>query len=224
MYCQRGWAAINNVVSARFVTFASWPPTYFLSFHQSWATRLNGVTAGRLITRLSIYKASILLQILPKYECLVQDRGTTAADVAYDDSRLWRHGVQAVPHVSYWVRIPSPVVHHQLINCRQHNVVPQDETLRNDITHVVLAFMRSDVFAMHETPTEFPLFTTVDKVRQQFDADTKVMVAIGGWGDSKGFEDGARTPESRRRWATNVKAMIDATGADGVDIDWEYPG
>jgi GH18 family chitinase len=50
------------------------------------------------------------------------------------------------------------------------------------------------------------------------------MVAIGGWGDSLGFEEAARDDMSRRRWASRVKDMIDATGADGVDIDWEYPG
>ena len=50
------------------------------------------------------------------------------------------------------------------------------------------------------------------------------MVAIGGWGDSLGFEEAARDDASRKRWASRVAEMIDATGADGVDIDWEYPG
>lgn len=50
------------------------------------------------------------------------------------------------------------------------------------------------------------------------------MVAIGGWGDSTGFETAAKDSESRKHWASQVEAMVDATGADGVDIDWEYPG
>ncbi|PNY27818.1 chitinase 3 [Tolypocladium capitatum] len=106
----------------------------------------------------------------------------------------------------------------------QHNVVPADSGLTADITHVILAFMRSDIFNVDETPTHFPLFTTVDEVRKQFQPDTKVMVAIGGWGDSQGFEEAARDAESRGRWARQTKAMVDQTGADGVDIDWEYPG
>jgi GH18 family chitinase len=53
---------------------------------------------------------------------------------------------------------------------------------------------------------------------------TVVQVAIGGWGNTDGFEQAARTEDSRRLFANNVKAMIDKTGADGVDIDWEYPG
>lgn len=92
------------------------------------------------------------------------------------------------------------------------------------MSHVILAFMRSDFFNVDETPDEFPLFTTVKEVRSSFSRDTKVMVAIGGWGDTKGFEEGAESETSRKRWARQVAAMVDATGADGVDIDWEYPG
>jgi GH18 family chitinase len=49
------------------------------------------------------------------------------------------------------------------------------------------------------------------------------MVAIGGWGDT-GFETAARNETTRKRWARAVGAMVDVTGADGVDLDWEYPG
>ncbi|EHK19309.1 glycoside hydrolase family 18 protein [Trichoderma virens Gv29-8] len=118
---------------------------------------------------------------------------------------------------------------HEAVRCimyltGQHVVFPSDDYLVNSITHVILAFMRSDVFNVDKTPTEFPLFTTVNRARQQFKTDTKIMVAIGGWGDSKGFEEAAHDNSSRKRWAGQVKAMVDLTGADGVDIDWEYPG
>jgi GH18 family chitinase len=106
---------------------------------------------------------------------------------------------------------------------RQHNVVPE-RSLANEITHIALAFMRSDVFNVDQTPETWPLFTTVDEARASFNPNAKVMVAIGGWGDSKGFEEGSRTSDGRKRWTRQVRAMVDATGADGVDIDWEYPG
>lgn len=83
--------------------------------------------------------------------------------------------------------------------------------------------MRSDVFNVKRTPSEFPLFTNVHNVRTQFAPGTKVTIAIGGWGDG-GFETAARNRTSRHQWSKNVKAMVDATGADGIDIDWEYPG
>ncbi|KAF7561445.1 hypothetical protein G7046_g2694 [Stylonectria norvegica] len=106
----------------------------------------------------------------------------------------------------------------------QHDVVPTTKELVTDVTHVILAFMRSDIFNADEPLVEFPLFTTVDEVRQKFVPGTKVMVAIGGWGDTEGFERAARSDVSRKLWAGQVAAMAVAVGADGVDIDWEYPG
>ncbi|XWW92392.1 hypothetical protein V2A60_000315 [Cordyceps javanica] len=104
-----------------------------------------------------------------------------------------------------------------------HNVISENKELRDGISHVILAFMRSETFNI-DSQSDFPLFTSVKEVRQSFPATTKVLVAIGGWGDSAGFEEAAQDGASRSRWAKNVKRMVESTGADGVDIDWEYPG
>jgi GH18 family chitinase len=92
-----------------------------------------------------------------------------------------------------------------------------------NVTHVALAFMQSDVFN-DANRTEWPLFTTIEEVRLKFLKGTIIQVAIGGWGDTMGFEKAAKSEQSRTLFAENVKAMLDATGADGADIDWEYPG
>jgi len=42
------------------------------------------------------------------------------------------------------------------------------------------------------------------------------MIAIGGWGDTRGFEEAARTESNRGRFATNVARMVELTGADGI--------
>lgn len=83
--------------------------------------------------------------------------------------------------------------------------------------------MRAEIFNDVER-TEWPLFTSIEHVRPKFATGTKIQVAIGGWGDTDSFSKAAKTKESRRLFASNVNAMLDATGADGVDIDWEYPG
>ena len=75
--------------------------------------------------------------------------------------------------------------------------------------------MQSSAFN-EEQPSEFPLFADVEKVRSQFAPGTAVMVAIGGWGDTDGFEKAARSEEGRKRFARNVKKMVDETGADGM--------
>ncbi|KAK8103664.1 glycoside hydrolase family 18 protein [Apiospora kogelbergensis] len=123
----------------------------------------------------------------------------------------------------------------------QHPVIPDDPFLTISITHVVLAFMPSGIFNEEHPDPAWPLFMSVGDVRSRFQQpevinglsgattassrpETKVMVAIGGWGDTEGFAVAARDPSTRRRFAENVAAMVRVTGADGVDIDWEYPG
>lgn len=64
-------------------------------------------------------------------------------------------------------------------------------------------------------PSSWPLFTTVGTARSQFSDGTAIMVAIGGWGDTAGFEIAAATEMTRKLFAGNVKLMLDATGADG---------
>jgi len=75
--------------------------------------------------------------------------------------------------------------------------------------------MRSSTFNAADAVAEWPLFTTVDAVRLQFAEGTKVMVAIGGWGDTEGFSEAARSEEGRKKFAGNIKAMVEFTGADG---------
>ncbi|KAH7138716.1 chitinase 1 [Dendryphion nanum] len=104
----------------------------------------------------------------------------------------------------------------------QHPIIPSPPLISH-ITHVALAFMPSSIF---NTPnaTSWPLFTSVEETREKFLPGTKIMVAIGGWSDTAGFAAAARTEEGRRAWAGEVRRMVEGTGADGVDVDWEYPG
>lgn len=53
-------------------------------------------------------------------------------------------------------------------------------------------------------------------MRQRFDPDTKVMVAVGGWGDTEGFGEGAKDEKSRERYARNLAKVVEESGFDGV--------
>ena len=79
--------------------------------------------------------------------------------------------------------------------------------------------MRSSIFN-EAGRTEWPLFTTVELVRERFPSGTSILVAIGGWGETQGFSVAAATVVSRRLFAKNILAMIDSTGADGKP---QYP-
>jgi GH18 family chitinase len=83
----------------------------------------------------------------------------------------------------------------------------------SEVTHVAIAFMQSSIFNQRGV-SEWPLFTTVEEVRSKFAEGTRIMIAIGGWGDT-GFSKASTTVNTRRLFAKNVKAMVDATGADG---------
>ena len=96
---------------------------------------------------------------------------------------------------------------------RQHQVIPNPE-LVSEVTHVAIAFMPSSIFN-EKGASKWPLFTTVEEVRPKFAEGTKIMIAIGGWGDT-GFSKATETVNTRRLFANNVKAMVDATGADGM--------
>jgi GH18 family chitinase len=63
---------------------------------------------------------------------------------------------------------------------------------------------------------KWPFFTTVSKTRTQFKKGTKILIAIGGWGDDEGFEIAARSKERQELWASNVARMVTDTGADGL--------
>ncbi|KAK1753436.1 endochitinase 1 [Echria macrotheca] len=104
----------------------------------------------------------------------------------------------------------------------QHPVTPPIDQLGH-VTHVALAFMSPGMFNDPERTT-WPFWTSINGVRSNFTDGTKILIAIGGWGDSIGFSVAALTGETRKTFAQNVARMVAATGADGVDVDWEYPG
>jgi hypothetical protein len=51
----------------------------------------------------------------------------------------------------------------------------------------------------------------------------RVLICVGGGGRSSGFMDAARSPQSRKEFASAVSKLLRAVSADGVDLDWEAP-
>ncbi|MGN2254888.1 glycoside hydrolase family 18 protein [Frateuria sp. GZRe12] len=51
----------------------------------------------------------------------------------------------------------------------------------------------------------------------------RVTIAVGGWG-AGGFSEAAATAQGRRVFARSAASLVAALGADGLDVDWEYPG
>ena len=101
----------------------------------------------------------------------------------------------------------------------QHAVVPPDASLVKHISHVALAFLNSALFngePIRPGTRQWPLFAPVPSIRSQFTSGTKVLIALGGWGDTAGFEAAAKDDKSRSLWAKNVAVMVEDVGADGM--------
>lgn len=51
----------------------------------------------------------------------------------------------------------------------------------------------------------------------------RVVVSVGGWG-AGGFSEAAANAAGRQRFADSAVQLLLANHADGLDVDWEYPG
>lgn len=51
----------------------------------------------------------------------------------------------------------------------------------------------------------------------------KVLLSLGGWGGCKTCSDVFNTDKGRKEFAKSVKDYLKFFGADGIDLDWEYP-
>ena len=92
------------------------------------------------------------------------------------------------------------------------------------VTHVNLAFARiaaSGQVALTDGRVEANLTRLVGL--KKANPRLKVIVSIGGW-MADGFSDAALTDASRSRFSDSAVQLLRQFSADGVDIDWEYPG
>lgn len=55
------------------------------------------------------------------------------------------------------------------------------------------------------------------------DPHLRVEISVGGW-EAGGFSEAASTALGRHTFAETAAQLLQRTGADGLDVDWEYPG
>jgi chitinase len=78
-----------------------------------------------------------------------------------------------------------------------------------------MAFINSTIFNS-DSPPKFILFKPIKTLQKRFGPNTKIMVAIRGWGNIKGFSEGAKDDASWAHYAKNVATMIKDLGIDSV--------
>ena len=92
------------------------------------------------------------------------------------------------------------------------------------LTHINFAFARIDGSGrvVFEDPRFAPALKSLLALKQQ-NPQLKILVSVGGW-EADGFSDAALTEESRNKFAQSAVDFLRRHGADGIDLDWEYPG
>lgn len=54
-------------------------------------------------------------------------------------------------------------------------------------------------------------------------AGRKILISLGGWGQSSGFAPMAADSTTRRKFIQNLITYCETRGYDGADFDWEFP-
>ena len=92
------------------------------------------------------------------------------------------------------------------------------------LTHINLAFAHIDGSSrvVFDNPDLAPAMKSLLALKPQ-NPELKVIISVGGW-EADGFSDAALTGASREKFAESALTLIRQHHADGIDLDWEYPG
>ncbi|WP_207426205.1 glycoside hydrolase family 18 protein [Pedobacter sp. SYSU D00535] len=88
------------------------------------------------------------------------------------------------------------------------------------LTHIIHSFegIRGNKFVVSDSITVRRLVALKKK-----NPKLKVLLAFAGWGGCKTCSDVFQSAANREAFAKSVKSTCERLGADGIDLDWEYP-
>lgn len=99
---------------------------------------------------------------------------------------------------------------------------PAEDSQLHMINTLIFAFAEIRHGSVVLSPDAAKRLRAIIALKKQ-DPRLRVEISIGGWG-AGGFSEAASTAAGRRRFADTAATMVRQTGADGIDVDWEYPG
>jgi chitinase len=119
------------------------------------------------------------------------------------------------------VRPPHHVEHYRVVgyDTAKSDIAPQDV---GKIDTLIFAFARlvdGEVTLPPAEAVRLHRLIALKVAHPRLD----VVVSVGGW-TVDGFSDAASTAANRQRFADSAARLLAANGADGLDVDWEYPG
>ena len=124
-----------------------------------------------------------------------------------------------------------------LISCNHHSEMnPQviayyagdeksiDEFELEGVDQLIYSFLhlKGNQLAIDNEADSLTLLNVVNQKKKY--PKLKVLVSLGGWGGCKTCSDVFSTEEDRIAFAISTAQIIASYQADGIDLDWEYPG
>jgi chitinase len=98
--------------------------------------------------------------------------------------------------------------------------LPAENVKFESLTHVAHAFAWPEADGKLSMNSDFLYPKLVERAHL---AGRKILVSLGGWGQSDGFSPMAADPDARAVFVRNVVWFCADHGYDGADIDWEFP-
>ncbi len=90
----------------------------------------------------------------------------------------------------------------------------------NNLTHIVHAF------AWPNSDGTLSTYSGMIDPNLNFlvhNSDRKILISLGGWGNSSSFSDVTGDVSLRSTFIANIVTFVQQNNYDGVDIDWEFP-
>lgn len=124
-----------------------------------------------------------------------------------------------------------------LISCNHHSEMnPQviayyagdeksiDEFNLEGVDQLIYSFLhlKGNQLAIDNEADSLTLLNVVNQKKKY--PKLKVLMSLGGWGGCKTCSDVFSTEEDRIAFAIATAQIIASYQADGIDLDWEYPG
>ena len=89
-----------------------------------------------------------------------------------------------------------------------------------NLTHIAYAFLVPVANGSVTIPGGFLYPELIQAAHQH---GVKVVISLGGWGQSDGFSPMVADTAARHKFVQNMTDFCTTYGFDGVDLDWEYP-
>ena len=99
-----------------------------------------------------------------------------------------------------------------------------DEFDLQGVDQIIYSFLhlKGNKLAIDDKKDSLTLLNVINQKKKY--PKLKVLVSLGGWGGCETCSDIFSSKKARTEFAISTANIIESFNADGIDLDWEYPG